>query len=103
MISAAFALGSCSSDEEQELQAPKAPVENTEETRTAQFAEDDGTKALSGQPYIQAKNLVNKIPAEYISEMTDTLGRANITEEQYAEIQAFAQELTAGPDVQGSV
>lgn len=96
MISAAFALGSCSSDEEQELQAPKAPVENTEETRTAQFAEDDGCKALSGAPYLQAKNLLNKVPTDYIAEMTDTLGRANITPEQYAEIQDFTEKLVAG-------
>lgn len=96
VISAAFVFGSCSSDEEQELQAPKAPVENTEETRTAQFAEDDGCKALSGAPYLQAKNLLGKVPTDYIAEMTDTLGRANITPEQYAEIQDFTENLVAG-------
>ena len=96
MISAAFVFGSCSSDEEQELQTPKAPVENTEETRTAQFAEDDGSKALSGAPYLQAKYLMSKVPADYIVEMTDTLGRANITPEQYAEIREFTENLVAG-------
>ena len=39
---------------------------------------------------------MNKVPADYIAEMTDTLGRANITPEEYAEIQAFTKELTAG-------
>lgn len=95
MISAAFALGSCSSDEEQELQAPSVSVDSNEATR-AQFAEDDGKKVLSGAPYIQAKNLMNKVPADYIVEMTDTLGRANITPEQYAEIQEFTKRLVAG-------
>ncbi|MBR3877391.1 MAG: transglutaminase domain-containing protein [Bacteroidaceae bacterium] len=95
MISAAFALGSCSSDEEQDLQAPSVSVDSNEATR-AQFAEDDGKKVMSGAPHIQAKNLINKVPTDYIAEMTDTLGRANITKEQYAEIQDFAVELTVG-------
>lgn len=64
-------------------------------TRT-EFAEDDGKKVLSGAPNVQARLLMGKVPAEYIPEMTDTLGRANITPEQYAEIQAFTKELTAG-------
>lgn len=95
MISAACALGSCSSDEEQELQAPSVSVDSNEATR-AQFAEDDGKKPLSGAPNVQARILINKVSADYIAEMTDTLGRANITPEQYAEIQDFAVELTAG-------
>ncbi len=64
-------------------------------TRT-EFAEDDGKKVLSGAPNVQARLLMGKVPADYIPEMTDTLGRANITPEQYAEIQAFTKELTAG-------
>ena len=95
MISAAFALGSCSSDEEQELQAPSVSVDSNEATR-AQFAEDDGKKVMSGAPYVQAKNLLGKVPTDYIAEMTDTLGRANITPEQYAEIQDFTEKLVAG-------
>ena len=94
MISAAFALGSCSSDEEQDLQAPSVSVDSNEATR-AQFAEDDGKKPLSGAPNVQARFLITKVPTDYIAEMTDTLGRANITKEQYAEIQNFAVELTA--------
>ena len=95
IVSAVFALGSCSSDEEQELQTPSVSVDNNEATR-AQFAEDDGKKVLSGAPYVQARNLINKLQADYIAEMTDTLGRANITPEQYAEIQEFTEKLVAG-------
>lgn len=95
MILAAFALGSCSSDEEQELQAPSVSVDSNEATR-AQFAEDDGKKVLSGAPYLQARYLMSKVPADYIVEMTDTLGRANITPEQYKEIQEFTKGLVAG-------
>lgn len=95
IVSAVFALGSCSSDEEQELQTPSVSVDNNEATR-AQFAEDDGKKVLSGAPYVQARNLINKLQANYIAEMTDTLGRANITPEQYAEIQEFTEKLVAG-------
>ena len=95
IVSAVFALGSCSSDEEQELQTPSVSVDNNEATR-AQFAEDDGKKVLSGAPYLQARNLINKVQADYIAEMTDTLGRANITPGQYAEIQEFTEKLVAG-------
>ena len=95
MISAVFALYSCSSDEGAEFETPEVSVENTDVTRTT-FAEDDGKKALSGAPNVQARLLINKVPADYIAEMTDTLGRANITKEQYAEIQDFAVKLTAG-------
>ncbi len=95
IVSAVFALGSCSSDEEQELQTPSVSVDNNEATR-AQFAEDDGKKVLSGAPYVQARNLINKVQADYIAEMTDTLGRANITPGQYAEIQEFTEKLVAG-------
>ena len=95
IVSAVFALGSCSSDEEQELQTPSVSVDNNEATR-AQFAEDDGKKTLAGAPYLQAMNLIKKVQADYIAEMTDTLGRANITPGQYAEIQEFTEKLVAG-------
>ena len=92
-VAAALAFASCSEDETI-FDTPVVEQPTDDGVTRVQFAEDDGTKVLSGQPYIQARNLVKKIPAEYISEMTDTLGRANITEEQYAEIQAFTEELT---------
>lgn len=95
IVSAVFALGSCSSDEEQELQTPSVSVDNNEATR-AQFAEDDGATVLNKAPQVNARLLIRKVPKDNIKEMTDTLGRANITPEQYAEIQAFAQELTVG-------
>ena len=94
MISAAFAFNSCSEDATG-FDPVDVTVDNSGVTR-AMFAEDDGSKVLSAKPHINAKNIIRKVPKEYIAEMTDTLGRANITDEQYAEIQAFAQELTAG-------
>lgn len=94
-VAAALAFASCSEDETIfENPVIEQPADGT--VTRAQFAEDDGSKALSGSPHIQAKNLMNKVPADYIAEMTDTLGRANITPEQYAEIQAFTENLTAG-------
>ena len=74
---------------------PESPIVDEGTTRSM-FPEDDGSKVLSGSPHIVARDLIKKVPVDYIKEMTDTLGRANITPEQYDEIQAFALELTAG-------
>lgn len=98
-VAAALAFASCSEDETIfENPVIEQPADGT--VTRAQFAEDDGSKALSGSPHMQARNLMNKVPADYIAEMTDTLGRANITPEQYAEIQAFTERLTAGLETQ---
>ena len=94
LVAGAMIFASCSEDETIfEQPSVDQPIDGV--TR-AMFAEDDGSKPLNGAPQVNAKNLIKKVPKEYIKEMTDTLGRANITPEQYAEIQAFAQELTAG-------
>ena len=93
-VAAALSFTACS-ENEMEFDIPSVDQPVNIVTR-AQFAEDDGSKVLSGAPQVNAKNLIKKVPKDYIKEMTDTLGRANITPEQYAEIQAFAQELTAG-------
>ena len=58
-------------------------------TRTT-FPEDDGSQALSGTPNANVKKLLAKIN---VAESTDTLGRANITTEQYAEIKSFTDNL----------
>ena len=98
-VAAALAFASCSEDETIfENPVIEQPADGT--VTRAQFAEDDGSKALSGSPHIQARNLMNKVPADYIAEMTDTLGRANITPEQYDEIKAFTERLTAGLETQ---
>ena len=94
-FAAALSFAACSEDESV-FEAPVVEQPSAGDVTRVQFAEDDGSKALSGSPHLQAKNLLSKVPADYIAEMTDTLGRANITPEQYAEIQAFAVELTAG-------
>lgn len=93
-LALACMLMSCSDDDTVFNNSGTPEVDNGI-TRT-EFAEDDGKKVLSGAPNVQARLLMGKVPAEYIPEMTDTLGRANITPEQYAEIQAFTKELTAG-------
>ncbi len=94
LLALACMLMSCS-DDDTVFNNPDTPAVENGVTRT-EFAEDDGKKVLSGAPHVQARYLMNKVPADYIPEMTDTLGRANITPEQYAEIQAFTEELVAG-------
>ena len=94
LLALACMLMSCS-DDDTVFNNPDTPAVENGVTRT-EFAEDDGKKVLSGAPNVQARLLMNKVPADYIAEMTDTLGRANITPEEYAEIQAFTKELTAG-------
>lgn len=94
-VAAALSFTACSEDESIfDNPAVENPVDG--DVTRAEFAEDDGKKPLSGAPYLQAKYIMSKIPADYIAEMTDTLGRANITQEQYDEIQAFTKELVAG-------
>ena len=98
-VAAALAFASCSEDETIfENPVIEQPADGT--VTRAQFAEDDGSKALSGSPHMQARNLMNKVPSDYIAEMTDTLGRANITPEQYDEIKAFTERLTEGLETQ---
>ena len=93
-VAAALSFTACS-ENELGFDIPSVDQQVGVETR-AQFAEDDGSKVMSAAAHINAKNLLKKVPADYMKEMTDTLGRADITPEQYTEIQAFAQELTSG-------
>ncbi len=94
-VAAALSFAACS-ENELVFDAPAAGQPAGSEVTRVQFAEDDGAKALSGAPYLQARHIMSKVPADYIAEMTDTLGRAEITQEQYDEIQAFTKELVAG-------
>ena len=93
---AALAFTSCSEDESMFMN-PSHEVTPEEPTRSL-FPEDDGSKVFSNStsPAQKARLILEAVSVDYIKEMTDTLGRANITAEQYAEIQAFAKELTAG-------
>lgn len=95
-VAAALSFTACS---ENELipENPAIDQPTIDETRVT-FAEDDGSKAFNiySHPCEIARDLITSVPANYIHEMTDTLGRANITPAQYSEIQAFAQELTKG-------
>ncbi|MBR6692178.1 MAG: transglutaminase domain-containing protein, partial [Bacteroidaceae bacterium] len=95
VLAVAFSFAACSEDESI-FNTPVVEQPVGGDVTRAQFAEDDGKKPLSGLPHIQAKILIGKVPTDYIAEMTDTLGRANITPEQYAEIQAFTEDLVAG-------
>lgn len=96
LFAAALSFTSCSEDESMFMN-PSVEVAPEEPTRSL-FPEDDGSEELSSStsPILKARKLLEAVSADYIKEMTDTLGRANITAEQYAEIQAFAKELTAG-------
>lgn len=96
LFAVALSFTSCSEDESM-FMTPSVEVAPEEPTRSL-FPEDDGSEELSSStsPILKARKLLEAVSADYIKEMTDTLGRANITAEQYAEIQAFAKELTAG-------
>lgn len=94
-LAASLSFAACSEDEAL-FESPVVEQPADGSVTRAEFAEDDGTKALSGAPYVNANMIMQKVSKDYIKEMTDTLGRANITQEQYDEIQAFTKELVAG-------
>lgn len=94
-LAASLSFAACSEDEAL-FESPVVEQPADGSVTRAEFAEDDGTKALSGAPYVNANMIMQKVSKDYIKEMTDTLGRANITQEQYNEIQAFTKELVAG-------
>ena len=94
LFAAAMAFASCS-ENDSVFMNPSVELGSEEQTRSL-FPEDDGSLELNEEPHKNARRLLDKLTAEEIKERTDTLGRADITPEQYAEIQAFAQELTKG-------
>lgn len=94
-LAASLSFAACSEDEAL-FESPVVEQPADGSVTRAEFAEDDGTKALSGAPYVNANMIMQKVSKDYIKEMTDTLGRANITQKQYDEIQAFTKELVAG-------
>lgn len=90
VASMALLVTACSSDA---VELPAFPGEdNGNDDTRALFAEDDGAPRLSGSLAEQASELL-LLTDPY--ECTDTLGRVNITPEQYAEIKAFTDDLVA--------
>lgn len=87
---AALLLASCSNDNSDVLSAPG--VVAPEEPTRSLFPEDDGAPRLSGSLAEQAQTLLAQVN---VAECTDTMGRINITPEQYAEIKAFTDDLVA--------
>ena len=81
---------SCSNDNSEFLSAPS--VVAPEEPTRSLFPEDDGAPRLSGTFAEQANTLLAQVN---VAECTDTMGRINITPEQYAEIKAFTDDLVA--------
>lgn len=81
---------SCSNDNSEFLSAPG--VVAPEEPTRSFFPEDDGAPRLSGTFAEQANTLLAQVN---VAECTDTMGRINITPEQYAEIKAFTDDLVA--------
>lgn len=90
-IAAAISFASCSEDDLNfENPAGGQPVVE-DETRSL-FPEDDGAVSLSSySPNEMVARLLSKVADA--NAVTDTLGRANITKEQYDEIKAFTDEL----------
>ena len=87
---AALLLVSCSNDNSDFLSTPG--VVAPEEPTRSLFPEDDGAPRLSGTFAEQAQTLLAQVN---VAECTDTMGRINITPEQYAEIKAFTDDLVA--------
>lgn len=81
---------SCSNDNSEFLSTPG--VVAPEEPTRSLFPEDDGAPRLSGTFAEQAQTLLAQVN---VAECTDTMGRINITPEQYAEIKAFTDDLVA--------
>ena len=69
-VAAALSFTACS-ENEMEFDIPSVDQAVNIVTR-AQFAEDDGSKPMSAAPQVNAKNLIKKVPKDYIKEMTDT-------------------------------
>lgn len=87
LVPAFLFMGSCSQEFSDDLSGEIPVVESP--TRSL-FAEDDGSPRLSGMPGVQVSTL---LAAANVYECTDTMGRVNITPEQYAEIKVFTDDL----------
>ena len=88
---------SCNEDTE-EFVDDKTQTTLPDDYTRADFPEDDGSPVVPGKgPQEYVARLLQNVN---VVEATDTLGRANITPAQYAEIKAFADELVKGTTTQ---
>lgn len=89
---ASVTLVSCGSEEELFVEQPQnGEAEYPSFVTTATFPEDDGSATLAGTSAQAVLNLLTKAGPDVARE----LGSFNITDEQYAEIKAFTDELVA--------
>ena len=97
MVAAAISFTACNDDSSQFVNPETSQTPDFELSR-ATFPEDDGSPVVPGNtlPENVARLLMNVNAVE----ATDTLGRANITSAQYAEIKAFADKLVEGTTTQ---
>ena len=96
-LAAVLSFAACSEDESLSA-SPEIPQTPDYELSRATFPEDDGSPVVPGKsPGEMVARLLVNVNAQ---EAADTLGRANITPEQYAEIKAFADELVKGTKTQ---
>ena len=94
---ALLALFTSCNDDTNEFNNDETQTTLPEDYTRADFPEDDGSSEVPGQPHEKVARLLMNVNAV---EATDTLGRANITPQQYAEIKAFADELVKGTTTQ---
>ncbi len=97
LFAVALSFTACNEDSTQFVNPEISQTPDFELSR-ATFPEDDGSPVVPGNTLPEnVARLLQNVNAE---EATDTLGRANITPEQYAEIKAFTDELVKGTTTQ---
>ena len=91
MVAATLTFTACNDDDSQFVNPETSEVPGFEISR-ADFPKDDGSPKASGTlAQIAARLLMNAD----VAFCTDTVGRMDITDEQFAEIKAFTDELIA--------
>ncbi|MBO7194337.1 MAG: transglutaminase domain-containing protein [Bacteroidaceae bacterium] len=97
LFAAAISFTSCNEDESL-CTAPESSQQPEFVISRATFPEDDGSPVVPGNTLVE--NVARLLQNVDAYEAADTLGRANITPQQYAEIKAFADELVKGTEKQ---
>ena len=92
LFAAALSFTACNDDDSQ-FQNPEAPLVPGFEISRADFPEDDGSPKADDNLAKRAAQLLLKADVKFC---TDTVGRMDITDEQFAEIKAFTDNLVAG-------
>ena len=83
---------SCSNDLDETLESNLPSAEIQEQIPQGKFAEPDNAKQISGADNLKLKRLLDAAGTEIIN----SLGSINITEDQYTEIKTFTDELVKG-------